>query len=245
MTRHAGTVLLLVGIGCVVSRSAVGQQAFFDEGNRLYQALVSYERILTQGWKSGILYFNIGNAYFKLGELGNAILAYERALRLMPRDDDLRSNLDLARTLTADEITPLPGFWPLNVVTWWVGLLSRSALISVVAGAYLVTTICLVLLVLRRGTSTVRWVRWAVFVGAGIIVVFGINLAVRELRLGQAEEAIVMAAEVGVQSAPSDDADLQIFTIHEGTKVRIDRASDEWLEVVLEEWVRAEVLERI
>jgi tetratricopeptide (TPR) repeat protein len=199
---------------------------------------VSYERILTQGWKSGILYFNIGNAYFKLGELGNAILAYERALRLMPRDDDLRSNLDLARTLTADEITPLPGFWPLNVVTWWVGLLSRSALISVVAGAYLVTTICLVLLVLRRGTSTVRWVRWAVFVGAGIIVVFGINLAVRELRLGQA-----------VQSAPSDDADLQIFTIHEGTKVRIDRASDEWLEVVLEDgkvgWVRAEVLERI
>ncbi len=165
-------------------------------------------------------------------------MAYERALRLMPRDDDLRSNLDLARTLTADEITPLPGFWPLNVVTWWVGLLSRSALISVVAGAYLVTTICLVLLVLRRGTSTVRWVRWAVFVGAGIIVVFGINLAVRELRLGQA-----------VQSAPSDDADLQIFTIHEGTKVRIDRASDEWLEVVLEDgkvgWVRAEVLERI
>ena len=85
--------------------------------------------------------------------------------------------------------------------------------------------------------------------GAAVTIVFGVNLAVRELGIGQAQEAIVLAPEVKVQSAPSDDASLQIFTIHEGTKVRIDRASDEWLEVALQDgkvgWVERDAVERI
>ena len=59
----------------------------------------------------------------------------------------------------------------------------------------------------------------------------------------------MLAAEVGVQSAPSDDPALQLFVIHEGTRVRVDRRSEEWLEVVLDDgkvgWVRAEVLQEV
>lgn len=252
MTRSGRIVFLIIVMASTGSPIAFGQQAFFDEGNRLYQdgdyagALESYRRILDEGWESGSLHFNIGNAYFKLGEIGKAILAFERARRLMPRDEDILFNLELARSLTADEIAPLPRFWPFDVVSWWVGLLPRSALMTVVAGAYWLTVVCLVLLVLRRGNAAVRWVA---VLGAGLTVAFGVNLVVRESGLGQAEEAIVMAAEVGVRSAPSDDADLQVFTIHEGTKVRIDRASDAWVEIVLEDgkvgWVLADVLERI
>ena len=71
----------------------------------------------------------------------------------------------------------------------------------------------------------------------------------REFSLGRAEEAIVMAEEVHVQSAPSDDAALQIFSIHEGTKVQIDRRTDTWIEISLEDgtvgWILAENLEPI
>jgi len=167
----------------------------------------------------------------------------------VPRDADVRANLELARSLTTDDITPLPGFWPFQVAAWWVGLLPRTALVLVVATGHLGTMACLVLLAGRAAPSVTVWARRLAIVGAAVTIVFGVNLAVRELGIGQAQEAIVLAPEVKVQSAPTDDPSLQIFTIHEGTKVRIDRASDEWLEVALEDgkvgWVQRDVLERI
>jgi hypothetical protein len=231
------------------------QGAFFDAGNRLYQegryreALENYLRIEDEGFESGSLYFNIGNAYFKLGDLGHAILYYERAQRLLPRDEDVLANLQLARSLTADEITPLPRFWLLRAVSWWVQLVSTSLLRLIVATAYLAAMLGIATMVLRRGTNIAVAGRWMTACGAALVVIFGINLLVRELRIGQPEEAVVMVEEVSVRSAPSDDAALTVFAIHEGTKVRVDRRTDEWLEIVLEDgkvgWVRVDVVEVI
>jgi len=231
------------------------QESFFDQANRLYQqgeyseALENYLHIVDSGLESGVLYFNIGNAYFKLGDLGHSILYYERAQRLLPRDADVRANLELARSLTADEITPLPRFWLFRIVGWWVHLLSKSLLTIIVAIMYVVVMGGVVVAILRRGTVLADWGRWVALGGAALVVLFGINLTVQELGVGRHEEAVVMVDEVGVHSAPSDDEALLVFEIHEGTKVRIDRRADEWLEVVLEDgkvgWVRADVVEVI
>ncbi len=242
-------------IGLLTAGVCAGQGAFFDEGNQRYQtgdfdgALERYARILDEGLESGELYYNIGNTYFKLGRLGPAILYYERARRLTPGDEDLLANLELARSLTADEITPLPGFWVLRVVDWWVGVLPRTALVWLVALAYLTAMTAAILVVLKPETPLAAWARRAAVAGAAITLVLGVNLAVRELGIGTAEEAVIMAEEAEVQSAPSDDSTLQIFAVHEGTKVRIDRRSEAWVEVVLEDgkvgWVRADQLEPI
>ena len=249
------TLTAAVWMGLLTAGVCVGQDAFFDEGNQRYQdgdydgALASYVRILDQGLESGDLFYNIGNTYFKLSELGPAILYYERARRLMPADDDLLANLTLARSLTADEITPLPEFWLFRVVGWWVDLLPRAGLVWLVAAAYLTAMTAAVFVILRRDTVLAVWGRRVAITGAVVTVVFGLNLAVRELRVGTAEEAVVMAGEAEVQSAPSEDSTLQIFAVHEGTKVRIDRRSDEWAEIVLEDgkvgWVRTDQLEPI
>ncbi len=67
--------------------------------------------------------------------------------------------------------------------------------------------------------------------------------------MGPAEEAVVLQLRVDVMSAPLHDETLTVFTVHEGTKVRIDRLFGEWAEVVLEDgrvgWVPVEVLETI
>ncbi|UCD22956.1 MAG: tetratricopeptide repeat protein [Gemmatimonadota bacterium] len=241
---------------CLVAAADLSAQAsFFDEGNRLYQegqfeaALESYLRIEQQGLESGALYFNIANAYFKLGDLGHSILYYERARRLLPRDEDVLSNLELARSLTADEITPLPGFWLFRAVTWWVRLLPTGSLRVVVAISYVMVMGGIVALVLRRSTSLAAAARGMTVIGLALVVIFGINLLVRELEIGQPEEAVVIVEEVEIRSAPSDDAALTVFEIHEGTKVRIDRRADDWLEVLLEDgkvgWLRAEAVEVI
>ena len=231
------------------------QVEFYQEGNRLYQegdfegALASYLRLVEAGFESGEVYYNIGNTYFKLGDVAPSILYYERARRLLPGDEDVQANLDLARSLTVDEIEPLPRFWLFSAMQWWVGLLPRTLLIAVVAASYLVGTGVVLLLILKRGAQVAVWGRRIALVSGVVFFLFGLNLAVRELELGQAQEAVVLQLQVDVLSAPLDDETLTIFTVHEGTKVRIDRLSEEWAEVALEDgrvgWVPVGVLETI
>ena len=255
MARPFLPLMAAVWLGLLTAEVCAGQGAFFDEGNQRYQAgdfdgaLERYAQILDDGLESGELYYNIGNTYFKLGELGPAVLYYERARRLMPSDGDLLANLELARSLTADEMASLPGFWLFRAVGWWVELVPRGALVWLVALAYLVAMMAVILVILRPATVLAAWGRRLAITGATVTLVFGLNLAVRELGIGAAEEAVIMAEETAVQSAPSDDSALQIFAIHEGTKVQTDRRSDAWIEIILEDgkvgWVRADQLEPI
>ena len=249
-------LVTVVGYLCLVHVGSAAAQdrnrSLFREANQQYQesgfeaALDSYQKILDSGYESGTLFYNIGNTHFKLGELGRAILNYERAQRLMPRNQDVKANLALSRSLATDEITPLPTFWPLQVLKWWMRLLPISWLALIVGVSYVVAAAAFIVRIL---TPRARVRSWASRSGVGAlvaVVVFGTNLAVIEFGIGVHEEGIVLARSVPVQSAPSDDTSLELFTIHEGTKVRIEQKTDDWLEVVLEDgkvgWVGTQVL---
>lgn len=173
----------------------------------------------------------------------------KRARRLLPGDEDVQANLDLARSLTVDEIEPLPRFWLFSAAEWWVDLLPRTFLIAVVAASYLVGTGVVLLLILKKGALLAVWGRRIALASGVVFLLFGLNLGVREFEIGRAQEAIVFQLQVDVMSAPLDDETLTVFTVHEGTKVRIDRLSEEWAEVVLEDgrvgWVPVGVLETI
>lgn len=254
--RPVATLLLAVStVGIPSASAAAPQEDFFLEGNRLYQegnyrgALESYRRIEEAGFASGPLFYNMGNAHFKLAELGPAILYYERALRLMPGDDDLRANLELARSLTADDVLPLPGFLPFRVARWWVYLFPPSWLTWIVGVAYVTAMTALIVRVLRPSPAVAGWARPVAALAGLVTLVFGLNLAARELGLGDPPRAVVMAEAADVQSAPSPDPSLKVFTVHEGTTVRIGRRAEGWAEVVLADgqvgWVRLDDLEQI
>ena len=132
MIRIAGLALAL----CLLPASGLaGQEEMVLQGNQLYQegsydrALDAYLSVYESGYEAGGLHYNIANTYFKLGDVPRAILFYERAARLMPGDPDVAANLELARSLTVDDIDPLPRFWLLQAWDWWEGLLPRGALI--------------------------------------------------------------------------------------------------------------------
>ena len=247
--------LLFVVLTVLLPSPATGQVEFYQEGNRLYQegdygaALASYLRVVEAGFEGGEVYYNIGNAYFKSGDLPRSILFYERARRLLPGDENVRANLDLARSLTVDDVQPLPRFWLLNAVEWWVNLLPRTLLMIIVASMYVGAAFGLILLITKREHPLAVWGGWLALAAGAVFLVLSLNLAARELGLGRAEEAIVLQPEVDVMSAPSEDRTLALFKVHEGTKVRVDRRSEEWAEVVLEDgkvgWVRVGVLETI
>ena len=251
---------LLLATGALVATGAllapatlVAQQAPFTEGNRLYQegdfggAVASYGTVLEGGFESAELYYNLGNAHFRLGEIAEAVVSYERAARLDPANDDVRANLALVNQRLQDRIEPLPRFWLLIAFDWWMGLIPRGLLGAAVAACYLLLGATVVLIVLRRPVGWRRALRRTAYAAAVATTILGATLVARETGLGQPEEAVVMAGEARVLSAPSEEGGLTVFTLHEGTKVRIDRRAGDWAEIVLADgkvgWLPLEVLE--
>jgi tetratricopeptide (TPR) repeat protein len=234
---------------------AIDPEALVQNGNQLYQdgdfqgALAAYEEVLQAGYEGVDLYYNMGNAYFKTGNLGRSILSFERALSIRPGDPDTRANLELARSLTADEIEPLPRFWVLSVLSWWVNLLPRGGLILTVILAYLLGAAGLSVRILSRQPGSSRIGTWLLLAGGAVFLLFGSTLLAREGVIGGSEWGIIMVEEVAVQSAPSDEDNLTLFRVHEGTKVRLDQRTEEWTEIVLEDgkvgWVPTGVFETI
>ena len=228
------------------------QEEIFEQGNQLYldgdyaRAAEAYETALDTGLESVALHYNLGNAYFKAGDLGRSILSWERARALAPSDPDVLANLALARSQTADAIEPLPRFWLISAASWWVGLLPRGVLIALVAAAWLAVGAGVALRVLARRDELRSAGTWAAGVGAVVVVVLGTNLFVRELGIGSAERGVILADAVPVRSAPADQDELTVFEIHEGTGVRIEERAGDWAEVVLDDgkvgWVRADVI---
>lgn len=250
MLRAAGVVAAAVLATAAFAPSALAptpvtpaplnaQDALFNEGNRLYQegdfggAAASYEAVLAGGFESAEVYYNLGNAHFRLGSVGLAVLNYERAARLNPRGEDIQANLDLVGQMLQDRIEPLPRFWVLSVIDWWMTLIPRGRLGPLVALCYLALGVATVLLVLGRPRGWRAALRRAVYASLAATVLLGGTLLARETGLGQPEGAVVMASEARVLSAPSEEGGLTVFTVHEGTRVRIDRRAEDWAEIVL------------
>lgn len=246
----AGFILLAV---TAAPSALVAQQPLFDEGNRLYQegdfagAAASYEAVLEGGFESAEVYYNLGNTHVRLGRFGEAVLNYERAARLDPANDDIRANLALVNQRLLDRIEPMPRFWLLSAFDWWMGLIPRGVLAGLAGACYLLLGAVLVMVVLRRPAGWRRVLVRTAYAAGVAAVVLGATLLVHETGLAEPEEAVVMAAEARVLSAPSEEGGLTVFTLHEGTKVRIDRRAGEWVEIVLADgkvgWLPAEVLE--
>jgi tetratricopeptide (TPR) repeat protein len=253
----ARAVVLSVALALVVGAHVglAAQQEILERGNQLYLegdyagAVEAYEAVLDAGFESVALHYNLGNAYFKSGELGRSILAWERARTLAPNDPDVLANLELARSQTPDAIEPLPRFWLFSVASWWVGLLPRGALIALVAAAWLAVGVGVAVRLLARRDDVGAVGKWIAVAGALVTLVFGTNLFVRELGIGRAERGVILANAVPVRSAPAEEDDLTLFEIHEGTRVRIDERAGEWAEVVLDDgkvgWVPTNVFEEI
>lgn len=258
MTNGPGALVTgfaLVTLFAGLVSPAVAQDEIVARGNAAYQegdfvgAVEAYEAVLESGYRSGGLEYNLANAYFKTGELGRAILHWERAQDLAPGDEDIQANLELARSMTVDAVEPLPRFWLSSVVGWWIGLLPAGWLRVFVALGWLSLTGGVVLRILGRATWVPTVGKSLVTSGTVVLLLLGPVMVVRETGIGMAEEGVVLADAVQVRSAPSAEDDLTLFEIHEGTKVRIDQRAGEWVEVVLEDgkvgWVPTEVLEVI
>ena len=225
----------------------------FNEANRLYQkedyagAITQYKKIIDMGFESGELHFNLGNAYFKTGALGKSILHYEKARKLLPRDQDLQNNLNLVTMRIADKIeTPRLAIWKMfdRVVEYFsVNALGIVTLILFLISLGLIT----IYLYLTRGLAK-RLTFYGSFTVFVIFLLFGFLFTTRIVRLETIHEGIIMVDKVEILSAPDEGAK-GLFALHEGVKIRIDQVISGWAEISLADgkkgWLKIESYEEI
>lgn len=212
------------------------------------EAAVLYEQCIAE-YPSAEAYYNLGNAYFKQGELSQSIIAYERSLRLNPRDKDCKHNLAFAKTQIIDNVednTFLLSAWAtvirnqLTTRTWFF--------ISI--GLWLICLIALVLFASFHHSVNSSF-RQAMFHIAWIALLFaiitGLNAYSLHRRDSLRQEAIITQGIVNAKASP-DRSGTDLFTLHEGTKVTIHETLGDWSNIHVGNnvgWIPTSNLERI
>ena len=209
------------------------------------QALQSWIDIYNSGYRSASLDYNIGNAYFKLGEIPNAILFYERAYMLKPADENINYNLGIAKSMTVDRFNEIPALF---FVKWFnfISLILHGntwSLISIIS-----FVLCLAFLSLYIYSSSYKrkvagfWISIILLV----ISISSISFSWQNRTLvHDSHKGIISIPQVSGKSSP-DSSGTDLFVIHEGTKVSIGEKVSDWYEITLSDgnkgWIPANSL---
>ena len=237
MMRKLRYIFLVVGCCLLISGLfAQDLRAIIEEGNKAYteglypDAIDYYKQVADAGFESPELFYNLGNAYFKLNDYPHAILWYERARRLDPGNEDIDYNLNVANSKIADKIDPLPDlfyvrwYWsivnlfPIN--TWAIQTIVCFILTLVAISLYFISR----RLFLRKTGFRAAILFLALTLFILLFSVSGYH------RMKTLHEAIVFDPTITVKSSP-DEKSVDLFVIHEGTKVQLLDKIGEWYEI--------------
>ena len=224
------------------------------KANNLYtseeyqKAIPVYEQILASGNESAKLYFNLGNAYYKAGEINKAILNYERAKVLAPQDEDVEFNLRIANQFVVTKIDELPKPF---FVRWKTSIVNKYpadtwAVISI--GSFVIFLFLLGLFFFSRNVAVRRFSFW-ISMALIVISVIAFSLAGKQKKkINTRDQAIVFCPRVTVKSSPSESG-TDLFLIYEGLKIQVTDSLGSWTEIRLADgnqgWLRDSCIVKI
>jgi len=255
VSRQALIMLVVVSSFCLFPCFVDGdvgglrEEALFDQANQAYDgndfatAAEKYGQLLDMGHESGEVLYNLGNCHFRMGELGRALVCYERAKRFMPRNRNLLDNIALAESRAADNIVA-PKFMTVlkRLLFWHYRLNAREISMLILAvNAMFWVSLC-VFAVAKK-----RFVKAAAVVLGLLLVLLGGSYAFRQLgHLGMGT-AVVTAPEAEVRTGPGDYA--VTFSLHDGARLKLVEAREGWYEIRLADgkrgWIERSTVERI
>jgi tetratricopeptide (TPR) repeat protein len=222
-----------VAVGTIAAEELSGTPAArFERANALYaearydEAIVVYRSIIDDGFESGNLYYNLGNCYFKKDLLGKAILYYERAKRLIPRDRDLIANHDYAVSQVKGHLSRAPKMWLVRLIGRFFSQFTVNGVTMLVAITYLVVMVLLALRMVVRGG------RGYINLAIGLVLLMGV-VGIAELRAKTQEigtAAVIVQETIEATFEPVPRAATH-FTLYEGTCVRVLSSQEDWSKI--------------
>ncbi|MDE6305037.1 MAG: tetratricopeptide repeat protein [Muribaculaceae bacterium] len=262
MKRHIIYILAILGL--IVPAADCQAAGIIEQADSAYTAddFATAARLYTEAidsiGSSATLYYNLGNAYYRMGNLGKAIVNYERSLRLDPTNQDARENLAFVNARITDQIGDSGTFLSNtvdNIVasahpdTW--GLIALSSFILMLGA-----------IALYVFASNVA-IRKTGFFGGLILLAVTIIANILAFRgAGKAQShttAIVIEPSTILSTSPRQPKDRseEAFLLHEGTKVEIldsvavpaDTTGRKWYDVSVDNshraWISSDAIEKI
>lgn len=191
----------------------------FDQANRMYEqgkfteAVSAYEALIQRGHRSAALYYNLGNAFFKAGQNGRAIVAYRQAQKLAPRDPNVRFNLQFVRKR-------ITGF-EADHESWWQRWLANLTLNEWTVIAVAAYWLWCGLLALREWRPTFRRLLRGYTATAGLtFAAFAACLVSAANQSLTVTEAVVVVPNAVVRRGPLEESPVS-YQLPDGSEVRV------------------------
>ena len=189
------------------------------------QAVGLYEQLLESGFINGQIYYNLGNAYYRLGMPGKAIIYYRRAEEMRPRDADIKANINLLKRDFVDRETIGQKPEILKVACFWYFYLNMNEITVITIYIYLALIASILSIIFLR----LQWLKKIVIIFASCFLVLVISLGIKAYN-HSVEMGVVIADESSIRYGPGEEYEPR-FKIHEGAEVRIEEKRDKWYKV--------------
>lgn len=249
-------IIILFAILCLPALSFADSRAqgLFAKANTLYtkgrydQAFKTYKQLSDEGYQSAALFFNMGNASYKNGDIALAILYYERAHKLAPGDEDISFNLKYTNLKTTDKVDEAP---ELFLTRWWKGIILSLPLatLSVWSIVFILVASGILIVYFFAGSVAIKKASFylaCLFLFAGICLIFLANR--QQSYFDDHRQAIIFSPSVDVKNSPVERSATH-FILHDGTKVDLLENSNGWLKIKLangsEGWIPKDAAKEI
>lgn len=254
------SLIILLSVGSLhaqnLSLSEQADSAYNADNYR--EAADLYLHIMQTEGVSATLYYNLGNCYYRSGEMGKAILAYERSLRLDPTYEDARNNLEFVNARIPDRPGERGTFIG-NAMDSAANMAHSNMWAWLAFGAF-VLTLAGVLAYIFSNVVIVRKIGFfggfVTLIATGIFIFF----AYRSAAIAVADDAAIITSPSTILSTSPrvpKDRNQEAMLLHEGTKVTIldsvrsttDSINSLWYDVEVDNnhraWINAAAVEKI
>jgi len=220
--------MLCLWLLAVTTSVADESSSAFNDANRLFEqgkyseSIAGYEKLIQSGTVSVPIYFNLGNAFLKSGQVGRAIAAYRKAEKLSPRDPDIRANLQFARDQASSGTPPKRDRWK--------SLITKLSLNEWAVLATAAVSLCFLSLSARQ------WKREWRSSFRGAVAVLGLTGAllivclIAAYRYESEQISVVIVPEAVVRRGPFEESP-SAFTVRDGAELTVLDKKDDWFQV--------------
>lgn len=219
--------LFYLSTGFAQNETLFSQATEYYNNGQYSKAIENYNVILENGEHSASLYFNMGNCYYKLNNIGPSIYYYEKALLLAPNDSEILNNLAYAQNMRLDAIEEMPKTEISKIYNGVVGLFTYNgwAYLAVVLVMLFVTLYLTYFFLRSANKKRISFIASIFSIALAVLCVLMAYL--QQQQEIKDDPAIVFSKEVKVSSEPNKNSEA-VFTLHEGTKVNVLEELDGW-----------------
>ncbi|MDX2173913.1 MAG: tetratricopeptide repeat protein [Bacteroidota bacterium] len=234
-------ILLLTFVSKTFSNEKLQKAEQAYDSKKYKDAILNYEELVKDGFKSYQLYYNLGNTYYKNNQLGKAIYYYELARKINPNDEDVRINLGIASAKTIDKIDAKENFFISAVKSNLLSSLSTSSWAWLSIATLLIGCVLFFVFV-SSGNVALKRISFlfSIFLLIGFVITYSLGYSALKSK-SENKFAIITAKEIKIMNEPTPAASSK-FSLHEGTKIRVVENNGDWLLIKLdngnEGWVK-------